>query len=406
MIRYRYGTIASALLLATTAGDAAFAALAPGDNFAFYLVESLTYDDNLFRLPDGLGNIEQLIGEGGRRSDYVNRVSAGVDARWDVGLQAFNLKLMADDNRFRENDDFDYVSGNGRLSWRWQLGSNLSGEIGSDYNRALTSFATNRSQSRDLLETQNYFADLSYRLGPHWAIKAGARRSETTHSDDVRRGDNFESNTGSAGVEYRTSNDNTFTLDYRTVNAEFPRSTPFTADRDYQEDAGNFRWKYQLGSKTLFDGSVGYLSRTYSDPLSESREFSGDVWHAAVEWAPTVKTQLRIAAYRELRAYVDAESDYFVAKGASIGPTWAPTQRLAFSLTLAREDQDYIGTSVLGLVSAGRRDNVTSGQAAAQYQFSQWLAFSLSYRAEQRDSNRPLLEYDDQLANASIQLTF
>jgi len=66
------------------------------------------------------------------------------------------------------------------------------------------------------------------------------------------------------------------------------------------------------------------------------------VWRAEYDWKPRQKFSLLLAGWRELRAYTDVESDYFVSDGFSLGPTWSPTEKISLALTASYEDQEYL----------------------------------------------------------------
>jgi hypothetical protein len=106
------------------------------------------------------------------------------------------------------------------------------------------------------------------------------------------------------------------------------------------------------------------------------------------------------AAWRELRAYTDIESDYFVSDGFSLGPTWSPVEKLTFALSVSYEEQEYIASRILDLeaIDVPRTDDVLSALATFTYRPRDNLAFELSYRGSDRDSNRVQRRYDAQTA--------
>jgi Putative beta-barrel porin 2 len=120
------------------------------------------------------------------------------------------------------------------------------------------------------------------------------------------------------------------------------------------------------------------------------------VWNATVTWAPGAKTQVVLKAWRQLTAYLDAQSDYFVANGFSIGPTWVPTEKLSFSLQYSRDRDRYIGSSLSATpVSDTRRETVGSGKFIATWTPIDMLRISATYRFERRTSTVSLFTYDD-----------
>jgi exopolysaccharide biosynthesis operon protein EpsL len=387
------------------------AAEAQVDGLRFFLAEQLVYDDNLFRLPDG-SDTAALLGSGASRSDYLNRVSLGADARWTVSRQAFILNLRFDDNRLADNEFLNNRSGSGKAQWDWRLGNNGSGELGADYNRALAGFANTRFVGKDLLATSGVFWSGKLTVGTNWAIQAGARHAQTEHSAISRQFDDSSTDSGTAGIEYKTTTGATIGWSYGHTRGDFERlatlgGVPF--DRDYEENSSSFRLRYALTGKLSLDASAGYLRREYPGTLSDdikAGDFSGNVWEAKLHWQPTGKTAFKLSGWRKLRANLDAESDYFVAKGLSLSPLWNPTAKISVSMELSREEQDYLGSSVNFAVLEPRNDRVTAEQLNISYTPLQQLELVLTTRFEQRDSDRPLLQYDDTLVGFEMRLVY
>jgi hypothetical protein len=128
------------------------------------------------------------------------------------------------------------------------------------------------------------------------------------------------------------------------------------------------------------------------------------VWRAEIDWKPREKFSTLFAAWRELRAYTHVESDYFVSDGSSIGPTWSPVEKLTFALSVIYEDQEFLSTRFLDVevTDEPRKDDVLSGVASITYRPREQLAFELSYRGADRDSNRVQRRYDAQTAGISV----
>ena len=99
---------------------------------------------------------------------------------------------------------------------------------------------------------------------------------------------------------------------------------------------------------------------------------------------------------------MDAESDYFVSKGVSLKPTWIATQSLKLSLTISRENHDYIGSSPSAINFVTRRDSLTSAQGGLLYAPKDFLIFNLTARYDKRSSDQAQFQFNDTLATASV----
>jgi hypothetical protein len=368
----------------------------------FFIADQFTYDDNLYRLPSGF-DVTSVAGPLATRADSFNSVSLGGDGRWFSDIQALSFNFRADDNRFIHNDSLDNVSGKGNLEWDWQLGTYWSGQAGVSYFRGLANFGSTGYYSRDVVQREDYFGTVRYQVGPHWALYGGFIGADTSQTAVPEQLYDFRSKAGNAGIEYATSSSNTIGLEYRYTDATFPQDfvlngAPFNSD--YKEETARVLVKYVFSVATELDVSAGYLRRDY--PVSRFATFSGDIWRASLQWEPTDQLQWVLTGWRQLSAYIDAESDYFVSNGVSLTPTWIATDTLKLSLTLSRENHDYIGSSPSAITFVSRRDKLTSGQGGLIYAPKDSLIFNVTCRYDKRDSDQSRFQFNDTLATVSV----
>lgn len=383
------------------------------DQFSINALAQESYDSNLFRLPAGVGDLSQLIGPGSRREDYITRISVGATAQRVFGNQALVLDLDVGDNRYRYNGFLDNVSGHGKLRWNWSIASVLTGQLGADYARALTSFANNKVFARDLLDTQGYFVNANYHLRSGWALTFGARHARSSHSVELQRINDSNSTSGSAGVMYESGSGNVVGAEYRYSAASYPHDVLSAAanfDRKYRENTWDGYFEDALTAKIQLQGGGGYLKHRYPDDHSAagfSPDFSGAVWNLALQYQPTGNTMIVVAGQRQLRAYLDSESDYFVADGVTVTPSWTATDRLKFALKYSYERQNFLGSnpnSIIQLDVPRRVDKVNSAQGDVTYTLLRHVELNLLYRYEKRDTNRSSFAYGDNIVAVSVKV--
>jgi len=371
------------------------------DRIDYTLSETLSYDNNLFRLSPGI-DARAVVGENARREDYIDKTSLGLKAHWLAARQSFDVGAHVDDNRFRYNDDLNHVAGNGQAIWNWALGDDWSGRAGAIYDRSLAAFANNQFLGKDMLSSVDYFVEGRDQLTPRWSLTGGAHWSKADHSAADRETENLSSKTGSVGLRYETPRLNAYGLSYRYTDAHFPDSTVF--DRDYSETAPKAWLKYRFTAKTDLDARFGYLRRDY--PNGEIGDFSGEFWRATLNWAPTAKTQVEFSGWHELQAYIEAGSDYFVSEGIGIAPAWQPNPHWKVMLQYSFDNQRFIGSTPAPFGEPRRRDKVRSRSMAVTYAPLRWLDLGLSYRFDRRTSNRDMLDYDDSTVSLGATVKF
>jgi hypothetical protein len=375
----------------------------PADSWDIYASDQLTDDDNLYRLPSGLINVSALLGPGAAPKDHVNTTSTGGDIHWTFGRQSVDLNVLVDENRFLRNEDLNNSAGNGKALWNWRVGGYFSGTVGVDYSRSLAGFGYTGYLGRDLIDRSDYFGTAHYQIGPRWSIFGGVTESDITHSAKPEQLYDYHLKSVNGGIEYATAVNNTIGLQYQYSAARFPQGgvldgLPFA--QDYNDECTQVLLKYAFTEKTLINASAGYLKRDYPD--SNAGSFSGDVWRMALQWQPSDKTQVLVTAYRQLQAYLEAQSNYFVDLGGSVAPVWAPTEKMQLSVTASYDDDVYIGSSLNALDVVSRHDKVISQAMSMVYTPIRALAFNFSYRHEQRKSNDPFFQYDDRVAAVGV----
>ena len=393
----------------------AFAATDADNPIDLYFTDRYSYDDNLFRVPDGLLRSDPGALSVQSLDDYVNRASVGLQTRLDASRQVFEANLRFDDVRYARNDDLNHRGGSGDLQWDWKLGGDWSGRVIGKYERALASFANYRLFVRDIVETASYGAELRYGIGSRWAVLGGGSWSDTDHSAQIRKINKFKSETVRGGVEYRTPSNNVFAIDYRDTAGRFPIADRIPGGLPFKYDDRQYgvSLHYAFTVITQITARLAHEQRDYVDP--RLGDYSGPTWNVLVNWAPRTKFHTDLKGWHELTAYSDAESDYFVSNGGSIAPTWEPTTMIDVTATFSYEKQEYVGDNpILAPSESNREDQVRAAKLGLDYAPRDYFSFGLGYTWLKRESNRSVLlnnavlasrGYDSNFASAWFKIT-
>ncbi len=376
-----------------------------GDFFDAFVAEQYAYDDNLFRLPSGSQYLVGSVGPVASRDDRIDSTSAGVEGQWTSLRQAIAFDAHVSDNRYAKNKELDNTSGTGSVMWNWRAGEFVTGQVGTIASRSLANFQNTLYYGRDLVDTVEYFADTTFNLSNRWNLTGGFNRVTSTQSAEAQNLNDFESKSGNFGFGYVTPAENTFGLNYEYTKGAYPHETlvnldgsPF--DRDYDASIGRFLVKYTLGANTFLEANVGFEKRDF--PLSSVGSFSGNIWQATLTWQPSPKTEIITKAARQLTAYLDAESDYFISTGVSVATTWKVTEKIALALTVSSYKQDYLGPDEAVVGVEERRDRLSNEQIGVTYSPRHFVIFKINCNLQQRSSNLSQFPYDDKLISASI----
>jgi Putative beta-barrel porin 2 len=374
--------------------------------FGYYANDYYSFDDNIFRLPANYAGLEGILGPGATRGDEFNRVTVGADGNWFSGLQNVQLDLHLSRDDYSHYGFLDNYSRAEHLAWNWQATNLLSGKIGLDQDVELASFAFNRVFAKDLLDTFGYFGLGRLQLGPEWALIASTRRSDTNHSLDSLSGEDSRNTSGAVGIEYALAESSTLELQYKYSNGEYPHELvgPEAISSDFHDSTTQLLLHYEPSDKTVVVANGGYLRRIYQDPRLGA--FSGEIWHASFDWKVTDKTELLAAVGRDLTAYVDAASDYFVANERSVTLNWTPRTAFQVALIASWQHQDYIPSATASPTVNHRIDDLNDQRIKATYLPRTWLSFDLSAALEQRNSDDPTFSFKDRIIKAGFKVAF
>lgn len=376
------------------------------DRYIFFVSEAAVYDNNVFRLPAEQANLASFFSPDASRQDHINVVSVGSDDTFDFSRQLVNLDIQVSKNHFNRNTFLDDASGNGDLNWKWEAGSNFSGDAGIGYSRQLANSAQTLFYGKDLVGSTNEFADVRDELSSRWVLFGGIRAIDSTNSAVQVQINNFHSKSGNVGIEFDSTDTNSLGIEYLYTDA---RALQYFGEvglnyRNYDEDTENLTWKYAFDDKSEIDGNAGYLKRYY--PGTSLGAFSGDVWRINFNWSPTDKSHVSAAAWRDLEAYYDAESNYFVARGESFTPAWVASEKINFSASFSWVTQDYIASNPSFYALGARQDKVVTQQISMAYVPYTSVSLSVAYNNEHHSSTLALFNYEDRVWTGTIKIIF
>ena len=382
------------------------------DSMVFFVAGQTSHDNNIFRLPASIVDLTALVGPRASREDRINTASLGLDGNWLIGKQVITLDLDADVNRFVRNDNLNNVLSNDAVKWNWVLGDRVSGQVGADFRRSLGSFYNTFDYRRDLVDQTESFGAARYAVGPHIVLFGGILYTDTSLSETRLKINDNQRKAVDFGLEYATSVTRSLDFEYRYTDARYSHRSILNGvayDPDYRDKTAHITFKDALSEKTQIEAVVGYLKRAY--PNTVIGAFSGNIWRLLLDWHPTDKTQLVIAGSRDLQADLSAQTDYFASKAVSISPTWIPSEKITFAVTLSRDEQDFIGVNEFAVSVGTRRDLVNAGQISIAYlplyfTPARGVTFDFTFRREHRTSNQATFSYDDSIVKAGLAFKF
>jgi hypothetical protein len=374
--------------------------------------ETLTYDNNIFRVPEGqplpLAQVEDdLIS--------TTALSAGIDQPF--GRQRALANATVRGNVFKNNDDLNNTGFdlNGQL--KWEAGSAWGGDAKVSYSETLADYEDYGSAARTSGKNMEKVGILDlraqYGLYSLWSIEG-----LYNHYDIDYTADNFQSRVrrsdqAGLGVKYRPSGLWTFGLIWRETRGEYPYYRGIAPyNDDYDRTDVDLTARYFYTGLSTFSARISYTNEDHS--IDSTRDFNGTTGEIRWDYQVTGKVGVSTILSREIGSGSSTTSidtgggtstsyltDSRLTNRIVLNARWAATAKITVraGLDFSRDEYDDQFTSVGGVVSAsGQTADSKSYRLSAAYQLSRAIGFECGYRYQKRDpiisGNQPFFGYN------------
>lgn len=290
---------------------------------------SYLWDDNLFRLGDGvlptapLGKMD--------RTDLIRDTTAGLKLSTTLSKQLLTADLNVSDVSFKNHSDFDYIGWNGAIAWQWAINDQLLGKVSYSDRRKISDFEDTQQLSRDLLRQQISKAELEVKLRPEWSLLMDGQLRNSDH-DTLNDLDLKETQWG-ASLRYSSPTGSQWQFSSRYQQADYRNESP----SDPLEQRGFYDWTNQLAMRwdisPKAEVELAYgLARWQLHHTDEVR--IDPIGLARLTWRPTVKTAV-------MTHFVRSFTDPALSMGRQIEETFrlelASKSSYQFKWTLSTE---------------------------------------------------------------------
>lgn len=381
------GTGKGALLAIACCACGSVAQADAGDVFNISVSQTLTYDDNLFRLPAGVN--PSTGGGSTSRADTISHTGLRLAADKPVGRQVLHAAIGMTNVRYDRHRQLDGELTNYNASWDWTLGHLWTGAFSWSSAQTIPGFSDYRAPVRDIVTTDAATARAVLRFHPDWRLTFGAGSSQASHSASVNALGDSRVNSAETGLRYVPGTGKEFGLRLRRAEGSYPNRQQVGAslvDNGYREDGIDFDTAWQVSGASQLQGTIGQTRRSHNDV--PGRDFSGTTGRLNWNWQPTGQTNLGFGARREVGAQDDLVATYTVTDAITVSAGWQPTARFSFSATGELRQRDQQGDPVSVVSGApSRRDDDRILSLGVGYAAMRDLRLSLSLSEERRESN-------------------
>jgi exopolysaccharide biosynthesis operon protein EpsL len=380
------------------------------DRLELFVAESVTRDDNVFRISSAR-DLASVLGSSSKGDTY-RTTSFGFNFDVPAGRQRFTGGLAWNDTRYNQFDFLDLTGHAGRAVWLWQVGDDLSGKLGYTETLALASLANVQSggvQSvvPNALTTQQAFLNAGYRLTPRWELRGEVSELKQSNELPARQVNDIVINGSELTVSYVTPAKNKLGFSARVDDARYP--TPQIAqeiviDNAYRQQIIAVVTDWTPTGRSHFIARAGRVSRSYEQ--LPQRDFEGPTFNVTYDWNPTGNFMLTTLAVREISTNEEVNVGFVLIKGAALRPTLRLTEKIRMSGTFEYSEREYRGdlTQVAG--TPPRIDHVRGAGATASYRPVRQVTLEMAYRRESRASSVAFGDYVTNIASVTARIGF
>jgi len=375
------------------------------DTFNIYLAASAQRDSNLFR---------QAANE---QADTLQTTSLTLALSKPFAQQLFSLQATMIDYRYARNDYLDYRAMNYNAAWNWALTHRLTGVLSFNQTEAQNSFVdytVTGPQTRPNVRKTivNHFG-AEWQVMGGWRLLGGVTGNEQKNSSTFNAQSSYVLNTWEGGIKYLWPAGNYLQLVQREGKGEYSDRqlvdfntvpAPFNPQYDtgFGQSETEARLFVPLTGKTSLSARLARQSRKH-DHFGQ-RDYAATVGRIDVSWQASGKLFLTGGLRREVAAYQDFFSSYYVADGFNLQPSWQITNKVAMRLNYDWQRRKYDGELIAGVPE--RSDTLQSLVLGVDWFPVRWASLSANLQRDSRNSSRSNLDFAAEIYSLNARFNF
>ena len=359
-----------------------------------YVSAQVEHDSNVFRLQDRQTAL--LLTGDSTLGDTDERYIVGTDGTYQWGRESLVGKFegrKVEYDHFTANDHSEYLAD---LALNWKVLSELDGVLSLRQEKLAAPFENRDSSTLEVNTDRSIFGKVNYTFTPDWRLD-GSVNFHTLKAPLQFYPDFTEHETIShAGISYLGVANLTYGIAYDHVDGSYTHAVGVGA---YSENTSQFVVNYKISGLSSFNGSLGYTSRTQTEPDGSVSGLTGSLGYVR---QLTGKTSVHVQVSRVVNSYLAAGGSE-IDTAATVGAVWAATYRLSVSADYGYVRSTFVGEAIPGSTANGRVDKTPTGAVNVNYDLLRQLRLKAYYNRTSRDSNFDLYSYND--TTIGIQLT-
>ena len=378
------------------------------DRLELFVTQSVTRDDNVFRISSGL-DPATVVGSSSKGDTY-RTTTPGFSFDLPTGRQRFVGGVKWHFTRYDNFTVLDFDGHDGGVAWQWQAGDDLSGKLGYAETLALASLANARagilSGTPNSLETRRAFFNAAYRLTPRWQLQGDVGRLEQFNGLPALTVNDIVIESADLAVSYLTPAKNRIGLGARVEEGHYPnRQGPavnFAGDA-YRQHNVDVIADYTMTGHSRVRARAGWVARSHEQ--SSQSDFEEGTFNVTYDWTPTGMLVLSANARREVSPLDDTYSSFVLLTGYALYPTLRLAEKVSATASLEYSAREYLSDPSLLLVSS-RTDWVRTGVLKLTYRPVRAVALELTWMRQTRSSTAAFGDYEVDVASVGVRIGF
>lgn len=367
---------------------------------------SLTFDNNLFRLPAS-ANPTLILGKpSGAEQIGINTLSLNFST--SLSLQKINLTVSIADSLYQNFSYLNYTSYNYNAELKWSLTPKLHGILSSNRKETANSFSDylglNQSNLRTEMTTR---MEAIYEVDGPWRVLSGVSQFSQINQQALVAGGDHTTQTVEAGLGYVFASGSNISFRQKAVSGHFlnrvlPSSGAY--DTDFSKAISDLRAQWVMPDNSSADFYLSTITQTH--PNFPQRNFSGLNSGASINWLLTGKSSVKLGQSRDVSAYAVFLSNYTQTDRLYFSPIWQLSPK---SLVILKNEWAHIAyqgaPNGIG-ISNQRNDETRDTSLSFYWQPDQRLTFSAALQNASRASNQTGLDYNSNQISVSAQYSY
>ena len=408
----------------------------------FIVSDSITYDDNFFRLPQ---NSSVPITGKSERSDITNEMSAGFQIDKPVSLQKFHFDMHLTKVKHQNYDFMDYDTTNYKALWDWAITPYLTGTIASEQTESSNGFSDFNSDKTKLNLNTNTVQRVNFDWSPfgNWHLLGGLSENDSQNQQQIGGQGNPKTTNAELGTKYVFPSGTSVTLRHTTSSGGYQRTLDNNNKQDstFNDQREEIALDWPVTGKSHLTLTGGYAKREHDH--FAVRDFDALVGNANFNWDITGKTSLSLTASRDiasdqssispliifqsiaLNEFVDGkfattteallsanasyknqpDYSYYITQNLAAQATWSITPKIYLRSGYTYTTRDYDGRVHPETSFALRSDQTNVLSIDSGWAPMTALSINASY-AHIRSSSSAFSGYKDNSLSLSAQFTF